>query len=373
VTSVLKPGEKLRLEKLVAYGWSGARSLPAVRDQVEAALAGAVSTGWEGLVEQQRAYLDDFWARADVEVEGDAEIQQAVRFGIFHVLQAGARAEERAIPAKGLTGSGYDGHSFWDAETFVLPAHLHVPRGGRPGAALAPVHPARRPGAGAPAGARRRRLPLAHHRGLRVLRLLAGRHGGLPRQRRHRRRRGALRRRHRRRGVRTRDRGLELLVETARLWRSLGHHDHHGRFHIDGVTGPDEYSAIADDNIYTNLMAQRTCAPRRTSWNATRTRARCWAPTTRRPRPGGTRPRPCGPVQQDAGRPRAVRRLHRPPGVGLPEHPPEPLPPAAPLPLLRPVPQTGGQAGRPGAGHVSARRRASPTRRRPATSPTTST
>ena len=54
-----------------------------------------------------------------------------------------------------------------------------------------------------------------------------------------------------------RDIGLELLVETARLWCSLGHHDGQGRFHIDGVTGPDEYSALADDNIYTNLMAQQ--------------------------------------------------------------------------------------------------------------------
>jgi alpha,alpha-trehalose phosphorylase len=51
--------------------------------------------------------------------------------------------------------------------------------------------------------------------------------------------------------------GLELLIETARLWRSLGHHDASGRFRIDGVTGPDEYSAIADNNVYTNLMAER--------------------------------------------------------------------------------------------------------------------
>ena len=51
--------------------------------------------------------------------------------------------------------------------------------------------------------------------------------------------------------------GVELLVETARLWRSLGHHDASGKFRIDGVTGPDEYSAIADNNVYTNLMAQR--------------------------------------------------------------------------------------------------------------------
>src|SRR5213078_5338838 len=51
--------------------------------------------------------------------------------------------------------------------------------------------------------------------------------------------------------------GLELLVETARLWRSLGQHDATGGFRIDGVTGPDEYSAIADNNVYTNLMAKR--------------------------------------------------------------------------------------------------------------------
>ncbi len=107
--------------KYVAYGWSGERSLPAVRDQVWAALSAAKQSGWDGLLAEQREYLDDFWDRADVEVDGDAEVQQAVRFALFHVLQAGARAENRAIPAKGLTGPGYDGHAFWDTETFVLP------------------------------------------------------------------------------------------------------------------------------------------------------------------------------------------------------------------------------------------------------------
>ena len=120
-TTVLRPGQKLRVIKFVAYGWSRQRSLPAVRDQVWAALRTARLTGWNGLLAEQRAYLDDFWDRADVEVDGDAEVQQAVRFGLFHVLQAGARAEDRAIPAKGLTGPGYGGHAFWDSETFVLP------------------------------------------------------------------------------------------------------------------------------------------------------------------------------------------------------------------------------------------------------------
>src|SRR5207249_7408155 len=70
---------------------------------------------------EQRAYLDEFWSGADVELDGDTELQQAVRFALFHTLQAGARAEQRAIAAKGLTGPGYDGHTFWDTERFVLP------------------------------------------------------------------------------------------------------------------------------------------------------------------------------------------------------------------------------------------------------------
>lgn len=43
---------------------------------------------------------------------------------------------------------------------------------------------------------------------------------------------------------------VELVVQTVRLWRSLGYHDPRGRFEIEGVTGPDEYSAVADNNVY---------------------------------------------------------------------------------------------------------------------------
>jgi trehalose/maltose hydrolase-like predicted phosphorylase len=108
----LRPGQQLRIVKYVAYGWSSLRSRPALRDQVIAAVSGARYAGWLGLMDSQRKYLDDFWESADVEVEGDPDIQQAVRFGLFHVLQASARAERRAIPSKGLTGTGYDGHTF---------------------------------------------------------------------------------------------------------------------------------------------------------------------------------------------------------------------------------------------------------------------
>ncbi len=244
------------MEKIVAHGWSAVRSAPAVHDQVDAALAAATSTGWEGLVADQRQYLDDFWSRSDVEVDGDAEIQQAVRFALFHVLQAGARGEARALPAKGLTGPGYDGHCFWDTETFVLPVLTYT-------APQAVEQALRWRNSTLPAAQERaRQLGLQGSAfpwrtingsecsgywpaGTAAFHINADIADAVVRY------------------IRAtcdeafeKDVGLPLLVETARLWRSLGHHDHHGDFHIDGVTGPDEYSAISDDNVYTNLMAQ---------------------------------------------------------------------------------------------------------------------
>ncbi|MFD5269617.1 glycoside hydrolase family 65 protein [Streptomyces sp. NPDC058335] len=256
VTSVLEPGETLRVEKLVAHGWSGARSRPAMSDQVEAALAAAGHSGWQGLLDDQQAYLDDFWAGADVEVDGDEEIQQAVRFALFHVLQAGARAERRAIPAKGLTGSGYDGHAFWDTETFVLPVLTYT----APGA----VAEALRWRQGTLDAARERAAQLGLSGAAFPWRTIEGSEGsaywpaGTAAFHVNADIADAVVRYVAATGDTDfeRDAGVELLVETARLWRSLGHHDAHGVFHIDGVTGPDEYSAVADDNTYTNLMAR---------------------------------------------------------------------------------------------------------------------
>ncbi len=251
------PGEPLTITKFVTYGWSGRRSVPAMRDQVSAALAEARHTGWEELCKSQREYLDDFWERADVELDGDADLQQAVRFGLFHALQASARGEGRAIPAKGLTGPGYDGHTFWDTEAYVLPMLSYAV----PSAAaealkwrLATIEKARgraaelglegaafpwRTISGAECGAYWPAGTAAFHINADIGQAVARYCDINP---------GA---------DFERDVGLPLLVETARLWRSLGHHDAHGAFRIDGVTGPDEYSAVADNNVYTNLLAQK--------------------------------------------------------------------------------------------------------------------
>jgi alpha,alpha-trehalose phosphorylase len=257
ITANVQPGQRLRMVKFIAYGWSSRRSSAALRDQVAGALAEVQQTGWDGLLAGQRAYLDDFWARADVELEGDGELQQAVRFALFHTLQAGARGERRAIAAKGLTGPGYNGHAFWDTETFVLPVLTYT----APQAARDSLHWRH-----ATLGLARERARLLGLAGAAFpWRTIAGQecssywpagtaafHIGADIA-------DAVGRYHAATedAAFEREIGLELLVETARLWRSLGHHDVEGRFRIDGVTGPDEYSAIADNNIYTNLMAQR--------------------------------------------------------------------------------------------------------------------
>jgi alpha,alpha-trehalose phosphorylase len=257
VSTELEPGQRLRIVKFLAYGWSSQRSLPSLRDQVDLALAAAKRTGWEGLRRAQHHYLDDVWQRADVELDGDPALQQAVRFAVFQVVQAAVRAEMRAIPAKGLTGSGYDGHTFWDMEAYTLPVLTYV----------------------APAAARdalswrHATIDLAEARarelGLNGVtfpwRTIRGQEnsGYWPAGTAAFHINADIADAVRRYLAATEDEefergpGLELLVATARLWRSLGHHDAEGGFRIDRVTGPDEYTALGDNNVYTNLMAAR--------------------------------------------------------------------------------------------------------------------
>ncbi|HXQ78556.1 MAG TPA: glycosyl hydrolase family 65 protein, partial [Gemmatimonadaceae bacterium] len=253
----LAPDETVTVVKLLAYGWSSQRSMPSLRDQVDAALHAARTTGWDRLATGQRAFLDDMWRRADIEIDGDPELQQAARFAIFHVMQSAARAEKRGIPAKGLTGRGYDGHTFWDMDSYTLPVLTYI----APDAARDAIE------------WRHTTLPMAkaraHELGLSGAafpwRTIEGQEcsGYWPASTAAFHVTGGIAEAVRRYVAATDDRefeqtiGLELLVETARLWIALGHYDAEGGFRIDGVTGPDEYSALGDNNTFTNLMAAR--------------------------------------------------------------------------------------------------------------------
>jgi alpha,alpha-trehalose phosphorylase len=243
----------LEFAKFVAYCWAE----EAVRKNALADRDRAMADGFDVLAAEQREYLDDFWEHADVELDGDPEIQQAVRFALFHVLQAGAQAGPHPIAAKGLTGNGYDGHTLWDVETYVLPV-------------LTYTHPAC---VGLALRWRHSTLDAARARAgeLRLAgatfpwRTITGREcsgywpAGTAALHVNADIADAVLRYH----AATGDddfmtaAGQEIIAATAQLWAKVAYLDDDEVAHIAGVTGPDEYSALMDDNLYTNMMAQR--------------------------------------------------------------------------------------------------------------------
>ena len=258
LTATADPGQPLRLVKLLAYHWAPDGAPDALSADTSRSLDRACVHSFDELAASQRAHLDEVWARADIELDGDREIQHALRYALFQLHQNTVFAAPHAIPAKGLTGTGYDGHTFWDTEIFLLPvlgycAPNHVEAALRWRASTLPQ---------ARAKARRLGLPGAVF----PWRTIGGEEcsGYLPAGTaalhitadiahavvRYVEATGDARF--------EREAGVPLLVETARMWASLGYHDERrgGRFSIDGVTGPDEYSVLVDNNLYTNLMAQ---------------------------------------------------------------------------------------------------------------------
>ncbi|MGN9774858.1 glycoside hydrolase family 65 protein [Micromonospora sp. H33] len=259
LTGTLRPGERLRVTKYAAYECEPVDDTdPApLADLVVAEVGAARAEGFDALLAAQRAALDAAWETADVELDCDDELQQAIRFAVFHLIQAGRPDGDRTIPAKGLTGNGYDGHVLWDTEGYVLSVltylapgvarsalrwrHAHLTEARERAAELrltGATFPWRTIGGRECSGywpAGTAGLHVNADIADAVLRYVAATGDA----------------------AFLAETGLELLVETARLWRGYGHFGDDGAFHLHGVTGPDEYTALVDDNVFTNLMARR--------------------------------------------------------------------------------------------------------------------
>jgi alpha,alpha-trehalose phosphorylase len=254
-----RPGIPIRITKYAAY--QSSRSAPAreLVERCERTLERAVENGCDVLEESQRAQLATFWSRADARVltrDGSLRLQQAIRWNLFQVAQATWRTEGAGVPAKGLTGPGYEGHYFWDCEMYVLPMLSYTwPRIARN---LLRFRHSMLP------RARRRARDLSQRGALFPWRTINGEEASAAYQagtaqyhinadiayavRRYLNVQGDT-------GFLA-EVGGEILVETARLWEDLGFYDEQGNFHIHGVTGPDEYTTVVNDNAYTNLMAR---------------------------------------------------------------------------------------------------------------------
>lgn len=253
-----RPGHTIRLTKTVAYHTS--RGVPAreLVDRCRRTLDRVRDEGVAAQIAKQRTWLDEFWARSDVEVPGQPEIQQAVRWNIFQLAQATARAEGNGVPAKGLTGSGYSGHYFWDTEIYVLPFLTYTsPRYARNALRFRyqMLDAARRR-----AGELSQDGALFPWRTINGLEASAYYAAGTAQYHIDADISYALVQYVRATGDLDflRREGIDILVETARMWADLGFWRANGddKFHIHGVTGPDEYTTVVNDNLFTNVMAR---------------------------------------------------------------------------------------------------------------------
>ncbi len=261
--AALEPGRSVELCKYVAYAWSRPGSGEQNPELVETALARsekARKEGFDALLQQQADTLGQFWDAADLQIQGDPVTEQALRLNLFHVMQSTSRDGSGSAAAKGLTGEGYEGHYFWDAEAFMLPALLATD----PARARNMLEYRYRILDAARAHARE----MNHGRGaLYAWRTLGGDEcsayfpSGSAQYHINAAVAWALQSYVEASGDEDflADMGAEILFETARLWLDVGSYNPRrgDAFCICGVTGPDEYTALVDNNHYTNRMAQR--------------------------------------------------------------------------------------------------------------------
>ena len=254
-----KAGVPVKVTKLVSYHTS--RGVPAreLVDRCRRTIDRAMAEGVAVQFERQRAWLDAFWERSDVRIGGRDELQQAARWCLFQLAQAAARADSLGIPAKGVTGSGYSGHYFWDTEIYVLPFLAYTtPQWARNALRMRYLM--------LPA-ARRRAFQLNEAGALFPWRTINGEEAsayyaaGTAQYHINADVSYALAKYVRATGdvdFLYRE-GVDVAVETARLWATLGFWRSNGgteSFHIHGVTGPDEYTTVVNDNLFTNVMAR---------------------------------------------------------------------------------------------------------------------
>jgi alpha,alpha-trehalose phosphorylase len=255
-----KPGQPIRITKTVSYHTSRGVPVRELVDRARRTLDRTLADGIERQYEDQRRWLDAFWERTDVIVHGEPALQQAIRWNLFQLAQATARAEQSGVPAKGVTGSGYGGHYFWDTEIYVLPMLAYT--------SPAMARSALRFRYNMLDAARRRAQDLAQRGALFPWRTVNGEEASAYYA-------AGTAQYHIDADISyalckyvaasgddefMRREGIDILVETARMWADLGFWREDGdgsrSFHIHGVTGPDEYTTVVNDNLFTNVMAR---------------------------------------------------------------------------------------------------------------------
>jgi alpha,alpha-trehalose phosphorylase len=252
-----RQGEVYCIESAVSYVDSRKYSLDELVATAQSSAQEVLSLGYDEFLKQQAQHLEHFWQSADIEIDSDDGAQYATRFSLFHLFQSTGRDGISSIAAKGLTGAGYDGHYFWDSETYVFPFWLFS----QPETAKQLLQYR----VSTLASAKQRAREMGHERGaLFAWRTIGGEECSsyFP---------AGTAQYHINADIAyacksyyqaTQDHDFlingmaEVVLETARIWLDLGHLSSSGEFKIFSVTGPDEYTAVVNNNFYTNKMVQ---------------------------------------------------------------------------------------------------------------------
>ena len=258
----LQPGKEIILEKYITYCWKSEADggdINSLAKQAEKECSAFADAGFDAAVTEQKDFLSDFWKVAKIKIDGDKKSEEALHFSLFHLLQSASRTGKASIGAKGLTSEGYEGHFFWDTESYVCPVFTYtmpqvakklleyrgriLPKAEERASELnlkGALYPWRtidgeETSAYYPAGTAQYHIDADI---IFALNRFLNAHGD--------------------------DLGFDqktvekMCAQTARMWESLGAFIPHkgNKFCINDVTGPDEYTAIVNNNAFTNFMAR---------------------------------------------------------------------------------------------------------------------
>lgn len=255
----LEQGKAHSFVKYVAYHHGLQGEDEALKEAAKHTLDAAESGGFEGIALEQKLILAEFWKNSDVSILDDPSLQQGLRFNLFSLYQSAGKDGRSNIAAKGLSGPGYDGHYFWDTEIYIIPFFVY----GNPIVARKLLEYRYT----ILDAARERARQMSHSKGaLYAWRTIGGEEcsayyaAGTAQYHIN----AAIAYAIRQYFQATEDwefmltYGAEMLFETARIWMQLGHFNprRDGQFCIFSVTGPDEYTAVVNNNFYTNAMAR---------------------------------------------------------------------------------------------------------------------
>ncbi|WP_434578962.1 glycoside hydrolase family 65 protein [Thermoanaerobacterium thermosaccharolyticum] len=253
-----RKGETFELTKYISYYTSRECAEDCIIDEALKEVENAKRIGVDIIFKEQSDYLNEFWADADVVIDGDISLQQGIRYNEFQLLQSVSKNDITNICAKGLTGEGYEGHYFWDSDIYIMPFFLYTKPEIAKNFVMFRYNLLD--------AARKRAKELGYKGALYPWRTIDGPECSsyFP---------AGTAQYHINSDIvlsikkyveATLDYdflfkyGAEVVFETARLWISIGSYIplKNNKFCINCVTGPDEYTALVDNNAYTNYMAQ---------------------------------------------------------------------------------------------------------------------